>query len=283
MSYSAKVIATRVPGKHLESFKSKSVNHAPWLPDCFVKFLADCCQHPNQMRRARAFFYWQSAIGGVRFSDAQHVVNMQAIGTGVGACIVMTASRFKTSSGPRVVEEKYIIPQVDHLGRSVLPAMEALRAQMRKGEFLLAGADKATDVESPLRSYNGVVQPMTYSKSCECLRAFAAEWQRWLPTDHEYKHLAVDRITMHSFRGWLDTLARQARFRKEDIETLLHWSDGKMYRRYDRNPMVLELVLRQQLLGLLASDWRSAGLGDDARPPPALESLTVVQPATTRF
>ena len=69
------------------------------------------------------------------------------------------------------------------------------------------------------------------------------------------------KCTIHSFKGWLDTLCRQARVAEDDTDTILHWCRKKMSVRYDRNPALTEIFLRQRLVALLASNWRSKGEG----------------------
>ena len=93
------------------------------------------------------------------------------------------------------------------------------------------------------------------------LRLFISQWQAQLSADDQLKTMDFSRGTIHSFKGWLDTLCKQARVKPDDIDVLLHWSSGKMQTRYDRNPAVTEIFLRQRLVAVLASPWWSAGLG----------------------
>ena len=144
--------------------------------------------------------------------------------------------------------------------------------------FLLPAPEDANNLAGDFRF---PVRGISYVESTKLVRLFVQRWQSTLPHDHKYKGSQFDRATIHSFKGWLDTLAKQVRFPEPDLDTLLHWSSKKMHRRYDRNPMVGENFLRQQVLAVLASPWESAGLGYEHSPPPTLADLRVVQPDRT--
>ena len=232
----------------------RATKHAPWLPDEFVRFLADCCHHSDPILRRKALFLYICAVGGVRYTDAQHVTEIKIIGVGQAAMIHCTASRFKATR--RNVAEVFALPLIDYKGRSLHCAVQDLKAQMRPG-FLLAAAQDAGDVFSAL---DARVRKCSYHESTRLIREFLRLWRR---VNHMEEYAAMDfsKCTIHSFKGWLDTLCRQARVAEDDTDTILHWCRKKMSVRYDRNPALTEIFLRQRLVALLASDWRSKGEG----------------------
>ena len=203
----------------------------------------------------KAFFLYLCAVGGVRYGDAQHVISIEIRGEGSAALILCTASRFKATR--RNTTEQFAIPLHDYQGRSLHRAVLALKAQMGPG-FLLATAWDNGVLLSETREPR---VRCSYHASTKLLRLFISQWQAQLSADDPLKTMDFSRGTIHSFKGWLDTLCKQARVKPDDIDVLLHWSSGKMQTRYDRNPAVTEIFLRQRLVAVLASPWWSAGLG----------------------
>ena len=250
------VLDGRQPGDgfttHVEG--PRATKHAPWLPDEFVRFLADCCHHSDPIIRRKALFLYICAVGGVRYTDAQHVTEIKIIGVGQAAMIHCTASRFKATR--RNIAEVFALPLVDYKGRSLHCAVQDLKAQMRQG-FLLAAAKDAGDVFSDLDER---VRKCSYHESTRLIREFLRLWSRVTHME-EFAAMDFSKCTIHSFKGWLDTLCRQARVAEDDTDTILHWCRKKMSVRYDRNPALTEIFLRQRLVALLASDWRSKGEG----------------------
>ena len=269
------VIRTRQPGTGWGIDRpAPAPKHAPWIPDLFINYLADQCHAPRVNRRRKAFYFYLSALGGVRWQDSQHVTQLRIIGEGSGACILFTASRFKATTSNQ--EEQFAIPLYDYRGRSMLTAAADLLDQMGDGYLLAAPVDLSI-TSDPIKG-----RPCPYQKTTDLLRSFASEWQAGLPDGHIYKNMDLSEVTLHSFKGWLDTLGKQAHFPEDHIEVLLHWSSTKMHRRYNRNPLVEEVYLRQIVVALLQSDWRSAGLGFQADlQPPDIRTIKPVTPAAT--
>ena len=252
------VLLNRMPGSGTGlQCLTRTTQHAPWLPDQFINYLADCCASVTMSKTfiRKAFFLYLCAVGGVRYGDAQHVISIEIRGEGSAALILLTASRFKATR--RNTTEQFAIPLHDYQGRSLHRAVLALKEQMGPG-FLLATAWDNADLQSEAREPR---VRCSYHASTKLLRLFISRWQQQLAPDDPLKTMDFSRGTIHSFKGWLDTLCKQARVKPDDIDVLLHWSSGKMQTRYDRNPAVTEIFLRQKLVALLASDWWSAGLG----------------------
>ena len=276
------VIKNRMPSAVWEATGADRVNedkHAAWVPDEFIMYLADMCHHPNPIIRRKACYLYSCAVGGVRYADSQHVVALMGVNVNLpGALIDFTASRFKATKG--TTTEHFAIPIYDYKGRSVLQAALDLKEQMGEG-YLLAAAENSRALGSET-SYPR--RGSSYSQTTEMLRAFVDDWQKQLPEGHIHKDVASYRsATIHSFKGWLDTLAKQALFSEDDIETLLHWSSTKMHRRYDRNPIVKEVFLRQKVVALMNTTWRSAGYGHQMTIAPPLSELLPVTPQTFQF
>ena len=124
------------------------------------------------------------------------------------------------------------IPLLDYKGRSLRPAVEALQAQ--KGEpYLLRDtcavrAGIRSKERSPARS-------ITSQHGQQLLRAVIADMDKCLPDELAYMRGAYKKASLHSFKGWLDTLAHQANMEDRDISFLCHWDKGKMQKRYIRN------------------------------------------------
>ena len=143
-------------------------------------------------------------------------------------------------------------------------AVQDIKAQMRPG-YLLAAAFDSQDLFSDLADRP---RKCSYHESTRLIRLFLALWRRVNPIA-EYEFMDFSKCTIHSFKGWLDTLCKQARVAEDDTDTLLHWCRTRMSARYDRNPALTEIGLRQRVVALLASDWRSKGMG--------LQQITLAQ------
>ena len=270
------ILRSRVPAnKDGVTKPPTSTKHAPWLPDEFVQYLADvCATAPSPEIRRKAYFLYLCAVGGVRYADAQHVIEVTIVGEGVASLVLFTASRFKASR--RNKTEQFVVPLIDYRGRSMHKALLELKDQMGPGYLLASAADNGdllSDVKLPKAR-------CSYNASTRLLRLFLDHWQQGLPQDHYHKSKDFSRCTIHSFKGWLDTLCHQARVPADDIDKLLHWSKGQMRARYERYPEVTEIFLRQRIVALLASDFRSTTLGDQQRTTdiPVFDTLPPVQP-----
>ena len=70
----------------------------------------------------------------------------------------------------------------------------------------------------------------------------------------------TDRVSLHSFRGWLPTCASQLQFAREKREKLGRWSaNSAMPELYDRAVCATELALRNDILRSITEDgWRPA-------------------------
>ena len=284
------LIKYRSPGKAWVPARGKLSKSAPHLPDDFLRFLADQCRHPNPIRRRKAFYVYQCGMGGVRFSDTENVIRMSFEGPKdeqgrymSGACIAFTASRFKTSRGETM--EYYALPLHDYTGASLAEAALDLQAQMggERGGFLLAASLDPRDIESDVkRDDQGCTVPGSYWESTLLVRHFVDLWVATLPAGSpllQYKERYA-KATIHSFKGWLDTFAVQAKFQQDDIDTLLHWSNKAMRRHYNRCPQATEVHMRQKVVALLASGWNSTGVGFQMQEPP---DLRTIKPVTVRF
>ena len=111
----------------------RTIKHAIWVPDEVIRVLMDQCQSDHGLLASRAMFFLIIALGGIRFADAQHIVDIRVLdGKNVA---ILTATRFKCSSGAE--EETITIPLRDYRGRSMYWALMQLAAQKGK-TFLLA-------------------------------------------------------------------------------------------------------------------------------------------------
>ena len=228
---------------------------APWISDGFVNYLAArAVRAERRAERVRAFFFYLLAVGGVRYQDAQHTVQIEI----VNAEIRFTATRFKATKGDQV--EVFALPLEGPNGLNFLAVARELCAQMGEG-FLLGHPLEPQEVGSP---------PLTPPRGCSyqagvtLIRAFAASYIRALSPKHEDRqpHRDFSRITMHSLRSWLATLARQVEVPLEEINELLHWSNTTMARCYTKNFEAIEVRQRARIVALLSGPWRSAGPGD---------------------
>ena len=282
------IVKHRHPGKSWVPARGRLTNKAPHVPDDYLRYLADQCHDPSPIRRRKAFYLYQCGYGGVRFSDTEHVIRMEIQGDKdpqgrylTGACIVFTASRFKTTRGEQY--EQYALPLHDYMGRSLEVAVLDLQAQMggEAGGFLLAAPLDARNIESDIRrDPSGRPMKGSYWASTMLMRQFVEEWRAALPTDSPLRNNEnYAKATLHSFKGWLDTFAIQAGFQQDQIDTLLHWSNKNMRRHYNRHPQAVEVHLRQKVVALLApaSGWASAGVGSQMREPPVLSAVHPVQ------
>lgn len=234
---------------------------APWICDEFISFLARRARSLHRTVRTRAIFFYALAVGGVRFSDAQHVVSVEIAGDSV----VFVASRFKATKGDNC--ETFVIPLFDPEGVSLEPAILDLKQQMAAG-FLLAHPKDPNNTHSPEHSSEGVSHACSYSAAISLLRTFVREYQTHLSTNNEYIHDDFSKVTMHSLRAWLATLARQVGASPSESNELLHWQQGTMSRLYNRNFEASEVLLRKRVVQVLGSTWRSAGKGHELRTPP---------------
>ena len=255
--------------------QKRAPKQAIWLCDDFVKFLMDNCHckcgrvctgMACKLRRARACFGYSCAFGGVRFADAQHVysiVYLRPLG------VEAEADRFKTSTDNE--KEKFVMPLLDYKGRSLEPAFECLKEQMGSS-YLLADPEPIGQhgVSTPLREPR---RRCTYSHAIELFQAFIAEFMVDFQVSASiHKNLDFMKGTMHSLKGWLATLAAQARFTDDETDRLLHWNKKAMRKRYNHNTSSTELSLRLQVMRLLAyPGWESRGPGLPQVP------MTVVQ------
>ena len=272
------VITKRRPGEKWgkRAKAKKPPKTAPCPPDHFMRWLMDQCHPPHPPERmGHAVYFTSCGSGGVRYADSQHTYDFNYEGKepNPGAGVIFTASRFKATTDD-AVPERWAISLYDYQGRSMRQALEALRAMMG-GDYMLAAPEDARDPNSPTRLPK---KQCTYEKASCMLRAFAAEWKATLPKEDPLRDIDLTRITIHSFKGWLDVLSKQAGFAQHEIEILLHWNAKQMHRRYDRNPMATELILRQKVIWLLNSDWRSAPCGFELEPPPKLSDFRCVTP-----
>ena len=245
--------------------QKRAPKQAIWLCDDFVKFLMDNCHckcgkvctgMACKLRRARACFGYSCAFGGVRFADAQHVysiVYLRPLG------VEAEADRFKTSTDNE--KEKFVMPLLDYKGRSLEPAFECLKEQMGSS-YLLADPEPIGQqgVSTPIREPR---RRCTYSHAIEIFQAFIAEFMVDFQVSASiHKNLDFMKGTMHSLKGWLATLAAQARFTDDETDRLLHWNKKAMRKRYNHNTSSTELSLRLQVMRLLAyPGWESRGPG----------------------
>ena len=245
-------VAKRQPKRGWSSESpTRATKQAPWVCDLFIVFLARLCHHARPDVRARAFFFYALAIGGVRFADAQHVIKIEVLGD----AILFTASRFKCTKGDTL--EVFAIPLKDINGHSLLPAVQALRNQMGEG-YILAYPEESGDY------FSGRATPAracTYSAAIALLRRLSHDFVRSLPADSQYHRDNYTLITMHSLRAWLATFLRQLNVPAEQINELLHWSQGTMQRLYNRNLVALEVNMRTRVVQILGGPWQSAGPG----------------------
>ena len=262
-----KAVKTHKPMAKLGSVikPKRAPRQAIWLCDDFVKFLMDNCHcrcggvctgTACKLRRARAAFGYTCAFGGVRFADAQHVFSLSYLRPlGVEA----EADRFKTSTSDE--REKFVMPLLDYKGRSLEPAFECLKEQMGSS-YLLADPEPVGQqgVSTPIREPR---RRCTYTHAIELFQAFIVEFMVIFPLSTSiHKNLDFMKGTMHSLKGWLATLAAQARFTDDEIDRLLHWNKKAMRKRYNHNTSSTELSLRLQVMRLLAfPGWESRGPG----------------------
>ena len=241
---------------------------APWVCDDFITYLAKRARSSQRSIRVRAVFFYILAIGGVRFSDAQHVVRVEIAGND----IIFTATRFKCTKGDSV--ETFAIPLLDMDGVSLEPAIRDLIAQMADG-YMLAHPDDARDLTS---ANHAPKCGCSYAAAIQLLRQFASDYKATLSSSNEYYKDDFSKITMHSLRAWLATFARQAGVKPEETNELLHWTSGIMIRLYNRNFSATEVLLRRRILYIMASPWRSAGKGHELQQTAAPWDKTISGP-----
>ena len=70
------LLRDRTPAKPRLPGKDYFTKHAAWLPDSYVRFLADQFHERSPIRRRKAFYLYFCAVGGVRFGDSEHVIRM---------------------------------------------------------------------------------------------------------------------------------------------------------------------------------------------------------------
>ena len=97
------------------------------------------------------------------------------------------------------------------------------------------------------------------------VREMAILFDAQLPPDRFQEKGRFSKTTIHSGKGWLNTLAGQAKFDREDRKMLLHWCTQELEDRYHRAFSVAELAVRMQLVRLLATRLRPL---DDPHFPP---------------
>ena len=78
----------------------------------------------------------------------------------------------------------------------------------------------------------------------------------------------AEHTTVHSPKGWLDTLAIQAEFSERAVDMLGHWNQKKMQVLYNKNYSGVELGYRMTVIRLLHSNWCSQGPGKLVMPLP---------------
>ena len=154
---------------------------------------------------------------------------------------------------------------------SLQQALTELQDQMQES-FLLAHPEVAQDRMSHVRK---PVQGCTYNAAIELLRDFVLDYQHALPIQDEYKNDDFSRVTMHSLRAWLATFCRQLNVPDSQANELLHWSNGKMIRLYNRNFEATEVHLRTRIQYAMTTGWKSAGKQHRLREPPRWEECTV--------
>ena len=257
----------------------KPPKQAGWFPDEFVMYLADLCHIGTVLQRARRVFYYYMSIGGARFHDALMVNELV---TQPPHSVIVTARRTKTSltGGYKQVTS---FPLLDYQGRSLADAFECLKAQMGT-YFCLADpvATASRRLDSPIRlDDDGHARPITYVHAMEFLRYLVEDYnqirQRYNRPGHpEAPVIDPDIVTVHSPKGWLDTLAIQAEFSERATDMLCHWNQRKMSLLYNRNYSGVELGHRMQVVRLLRTNWRSQGPGKLVMPAPDLRNLPPV-------
>ena len=266
-----RVISSFVPGGLDAVVTKRDRKTAPWVPDAFFCYIEDQCFADDERRRARAAFIRSCALGGARFMDGQHIIATHVTKPAVPLSwqapgeIKHTLSRMKASKGP---EREYILlPLVDSRMRDMSQAYADLKAQANPtaGFCLAAPRNPKKLVDGPVDRRH----QCSYTTAIKMIREFAAEFQQGLPDDHPDKNLDLTQITFHSFRHWLNTLAAQGGMDQEQRNDLLHWDQGRMCRRYNKNVCGMELRLRMRILQLLAMpNWWSVGEGQLPLPVP---------------
>ena len=94
-----------------------------------------------------------------------------------GACILFTASSFKTTRGESL--KQFAIPLHDYRGRSLLTAAMDPRDQMggERGGFLRAASNDPADIDSDLRHDDeGHPKAGSYSASTQLMRQFVTNF-----------------------------------------------------------------------------------------------------------
>ena len=150
------------------------------------------------------------------------------------------------------------------------------------GGFLLAAPLDAHDIDSDVRrdEHGNTIKGSSWA-STQLMRQFVELWISSLLVDSPMRqNREYEKATIHSFKGWLDTFAIQAKFAQDEIDTLLHWSNKTIRRHSNRCPQATEVHLRQKVVALLASEWSSTGVGYQMQEPPDLQAVRSV---TVRF
>lgn len=248
--------------------------HAIWIEDDLVKYLSDLCHHEDAMIRARAFYLYLHAIGGYRYQDTSTITKIEYVGA---LAITITSVWEKASKTEKKTVEVCTIPLLDYKGRSLRNACEAFKLHQSTG---CAFADP-TAIRASLPPLERLKVPartphkhITSPHAQLLLRAVIEAWEEQLPPEKAHLRGAYQTATIHSFKGWLDTLATEAEFSEGEIKFLCHWDKKLMVARYNRNYSGMELRTRLKILRLLAHEgWDSVGPDELSEDPPDLRSL----------
>ena len=214
--------------------------HAPILDfDLSLKFSAFACadDSPPGLKLYASFFTLMT-LASLRFSDVREVLDFWVSDTAVCGKSVNQKSKgwaLMTWAAPLSGLTKsalWVVPIRDFWVK--------LRKKFPDSEYLyLCPTLNKGDVTGK-RATNGAAQAG--------LNALIAAVGR------------SDRVTLHSFRGWLPTCASQLQFEREKREKLGRWGPGSiMPELYDRAVCATELSLRNDILtSITEKGWRPA-------------------------